>query len=516
MMSAVAGLRAQQTAMDVIGNNISNVNTAGFKASNTNFTDLFYQTLQQGNESVNPTQVGYGSRVGSVDKDMSSTGATNTDNPLDLYVDGEGFFAMNTKSDGSGTTYFSRLGNFHIDPSGFLVDSNGAYVESAKGSGTNTTVGTPICLMGSTFHSTTGQTIKIEGDTYKQLSNIQVNKDGTVNASLADQVGTLSLDTVNSTPIADTVFVPTAAGASIPSTDYQTGASPLLSVVIGNDGSVSATNAAGAGTIVKLTSLIGGMFVPTDITKGGDVQITSTNAADIAFTANADGTVNATYTNGAVTETGTLKDSDGNAFNLLGEIYQDAAVPPNPYTISAGNVGSFTYSLNSSGAVVADDGTNPPYTLLGKQMNIFGETFESSDGVSGQTIDATDYNSFSNITFNADGTITAAFNGDNGTIADVKPQDLKIALATFVNPNGLYESGNSYYTANISSGDPSYIGAGDGNSTVIRSGELEMSNVDLAKEFTNMIVTERGFQANSRVITVSDSMLEELVNLKRS
>jgi flagellar hook protein FlgE len=103
-----------------------------------------------------------------------------------------------------------------------------------------------------------------------------------------------------------------------------------------------------------------------------------------------------------------------------------------------------------------------------------------------------------------------------GTIKNATENDVDIALANFVNPNGLNESGNSYYVAGVSSGNPSYVIAGSGNATVIRSGELEMSNVDLAKEMTNMIVTERGFQANSRVITVSDSMLEELVNLKRS
>jgi flagellar hook protein FlgE len=92
---------------------------------------------------------------------------------------------------------------------------------------------------------------------------------------------------------------------------------------------------------------------------------------------------------------------------------------------------------------------------------------------------------------------------------------LRIALVSFVNPDGLLEAGNSNFVASTSSGDPNYLAAGSGNSIVIRSGELEMSNVDLAKELTNMIITQRGYQSNSRVITTSDEMVQDLLNLKR-
>jgi len=394
MSSAISGLRAQQVAMDTIGNNISNVNTAGFKASTVNFTDLFYQTLKQGSEAINPAQVGYGSKVGSVDKDMSSTGATTTDNPLDLYVDGEGFFAVNTNANGTGTTYFTRLGNFHVDPTGHLVDSNGNFIMGAKGSGALANLGQPIDLMSSTFHSSTGTAIKIDPSTYKQLSNVQVNSNGTISASLNDQVGLLSADVLDNVTY-------TLAGAQTTSDNF---------------------------TLVPIT-----------------------------------GKINDTTT------------SDTLAFN-------NGSVPAN----------------NS---------------LLG--MEIY-----DSDTGKGHTISATDIANISNITLEVGGNLTADYAYSDGTsltgtIVNPNRANLTVALATFVNPNGLYETGNSYYNANISSGDPSYIVAGDGNATNVRSGALEMSNVDLAKEFTSMIVTQRGFQANSRVITVSDSMLQELVDLKR-
>ena len=474
MMSAVSGLRAQQTAMDVIGNNIANVNTAGFKASNTNFTDLFYQTLQQGTEAVNPTQVGYGSQVSSVDKNMSSTGATNTDNALDLYVDGEGFFTVNTKLDGTGTTYFTRLGNFHIDSTGHLADSNGNYVLGAQGSGNNVTPGAPINLMGATFHSTTGQIIQIDSSTYKQLSDIQVNTDGTISAAIGDQVGVISNDTIAN-----------GQYGTVTSLAGTTATAPTGGALINSAGN-AVYDASGA---VNLYGL-----------KVGSVTIDASNVADCSnIKLNANNTISLDYDDGTTSITGgTLMQADG----TTQEKY-----------VQSGSVNTTTGALTDAMGSAVDDPS-------GNAINLLGMAVEGADG-NGFTVDANNIGNITSATFNADNTVTVNYKDDSGvahtgTLKDITQNDQTIALATFVNPNGLNQAGDSYYTADTSSGSPSYVIAGDGNSTVIRSGELEMSNVDLAKEFTNMIVTERGFQANSRVITVSDSMLEELVNLKRS
>jgi flagellar hook protein FlgE len=326
LSSAVSGLEAQQTAMNVIGNNIANVNTTGFRSSTANFEDLYYQTLNAGNSEVNPSQVGYGSQVSGVTKNMTSAGATQTDNPTDLYIDGKGYFAVNTQvaTDGTATgqTYYTRVGHLSVDSNGFLVDGNGNYVMSAAVD----------------------------------------SSDGTVTSTNAVELG-------NST-------------------------TPMY--LIPNDGSAA-------------------------------IEINGTT---------------------------------------------DSTVP----------------------SVAASD--------------------------------------LSNIAIGSDGTITATANGVTGTIAtdstgiDATTGEVtdpeRIVLANFVNESGLTEAGNNYYTASQSSGAPSLTVAGSNsaagttNSTVLRSDALEMSNVDLASEFTNMIITERGFQANARVITVSDSMLDELLSLKRS
>jgi flagellar hook protein FlgE len=124
-----------------------------------------------------------------------------------------------------------------------------------------------------------------------------------------------------------------------------------------------------------------------------------------------------------------------------------------------------------------------------------------------------------NVSINSDGTISASIDNETGTLqigtgADAKP--ITIGLATFLNSSGLTQVGNNFYTANASSGTANVAQPGVGNDTTIVTGALESSNVDLATEMTNMIVTQRGYQADARVITVSDSLLEELVNLKRS
>ena len=109
MMSAVTGLKAQQTSMDVIGNNIANVNTAGFKSSSTQFEDLFYQTLSGATVETNPSQVGYGAEVSGVSKNMTSAGATTTDDPWNLYIDGDGYFAVASQTGATTPSYFTRV-----------------------------------------------------------------------------------------------------------------------------------------------------------------------------------------------------------------------------------------------------------------------------------------------------------------------------------------------------------------------------------------------------------------------
>lgn len=282
LYSGVSGMRSHQTKMDVIGNNIANVNTNGYKSQRATFRDIYYQQLSNPNKpdtatnrgGTNSSQVGYGAQIASIDTIHSLSGYSPTNKSTDLYINGDGYFAVENPS---GDKFYTRYGAFNFDSAGSLVDSNG-------------------------------------------------------------------------------------------------------NIVLGT---VGATKSLGKESI----------------------KINDTNIK--------------------------------------------------PLTI-------------------------------------------------------TDYKNYKNVTISADGTITGV------KLADDKIETLgQIAIATFQNPNALVLEGSSYYAASNNTGEPALYEAGLGGSGSLVTGGLEMSNVDLANEFSDMIVTQRGFQANTKIISVVDQMLEELVNLKR-
>jgi flagellar hook protein FlgE len=272
MYSAVTGLKSHQTMMDVIGNNIANVNTPGFKSSRVLFKDMYYETISDASGpspnmgGKDPSQIGYGAIVASIQINNTKCGYQQTSRPLDMYIAGEGYFTIN---DPTGGMSYSRVGAFEFDTDGNLIDSNGNFVMGMTVSGDPPTV---------------------------TLDKIQV-------ANFAD----------------------------------------YNEIAISADGTVTGTN-----TVTMTVDTLG-----------------------------------------------------------------------------------------------------------------------------------------------------------------------QLAIAVFNNPNGLSQEGNTYFKQTTNSGDPTYVAAASALAGPLVSGGLEMSNVDLAKEFTDMIVAQRGFQANSRVITTSDQILEELVNIKR-
>lgn len=282
LYSGVSGLKSHQTKMDVIGNNIANVNTYGFKSQRATFRDVYYQTIKSPSEGslerggTNSSQVGYGTKVGSIDTIHSLTGYSPTDKSTDLYISGEGYFVAKNSN---GDKLYTRLGAMDFDSKGNLVDVNGSQ----------------ICGW--------------------------------------------------------------------------------------NEG---------------------------------------------------------------------------------------------------------VYSIDTDGKITGTDGVDP------------------------EAINIKDFSDYKNITINVDGTITA-IDKNTDTIANIG----LISVAFIPNQNALMLEGNSYYAAGNNTGTITYEIPGTKGTGGIVSGGLEMSNVDLAKEFSDMIITQRGFQANTKIISVVDQMLEELANLKR-
>lgn len=434
LYSGVSGLKVHQTKMDVIGNNIANVNTVGFKSSTVTFKDVFYQTTQSasgpnettGTGGQNAKQIGLGVSLGSISKNITSEGGSQrTDNPFDMKLSGDGFFIVNK----AGVNYFTRAGAFTTDAAGNLVN----------------------------------------GDGYNVMG-WQADKDGNV---IKDTVSKLTIKTADK--------LQTAPG--------KTEKTSFTGNINASDSSFVATKDATG----NITGYTGGITMSAQIYDSVGQQYLLTFNVAKTTTANQ-------YT---ITPT-TLKSTDGTDYS--------AALPTTQTTLTFdANKGTVTAPADPVDLDINWQGAN----ITGRDTQTISFDFSGLTSVATETSthsssDGKAVGKMTGVGVQTDGRIIAAYsNGDNVCIG-------QIAVATFDNPAGLEAVGNTMYQTTMNSGTFDGIGedvsAGGGS---ITTGVLEMSNVDLSTEFTEMITTQRGFQANSRIITVSDTMIEELTNLKR-
>ncbi len=458
MYSAIAGLKAHQTKMDVIGNNIANVNTAGFKASNVVFSDVYYQTLQSatgantatGAAGQNAKQVGLGSKLTSITTNISTQGgAQATDNAMDLMLSGDGFFIVNQ----GGTNYFTKAGAFNVDAAGNLCTSTGAMVMGWDVDENNEIVKSQVksldVMSPENLYSEPAATTKAYLSGNIDSSDPQLTGEGvpfTVN--FYDNLGysyTAVFSVTSGTIGTDGKFTPNAAGEyTVTLTDILDSDSKSILKTVGTDGKETATGiTASATTATTLTF---------DKTSGQFEGIGGKDTTALKMT---------------ITGTGA------------------ESFPAEGVTIDFSSLTQYSTSGTSS------------------------VTSTRGDKLTGEGA-GTAYGSMKGISIESSGKIYGTY--DNGT----KKLLGQIAVASFSNPAGLESIGNSMFAETQNSGE--FDGIGQDVSTgggSMSSGYLEMSNVDLSTEFTNMITTQRGFQANSRIITTSDTLLEELVNLKR-
>lgn len=449
MFSGVSGLRAHQTRMDVIGNNVANVNTVGFKSGRVTFQEVFNQTLKgagapdsaTGRGGQNPMQIGLGIGVGSIDTITTRGSLQRTDNPTDLSIEGEGYFIL--RGGNNDTFKFSRAGNFGVDKLGNLVAGNGAnvqgwqaYTRNADGSFDFDTE-KPI------------EAINLYSDTYNKNKRAIAAKN-TSNAIFAGNLDSSKVALVTPTlPINAT-----NSQFSVPMTVYDS---------LGNNYKVNL------------------YFAKTAIGSSGSGSTTT------EWSWSMDGGSSASaLASGGTAAMGTV------TFDNNGQI------------VSGASGMTFNVDIQPVGSNVGADKftVNLDFTKL---------TMYSSDS-SAKPTNVDGYSTGNLITFNigADGIITGIYS--NG---QQQPLGL-VALASFENPAGLQKVGDNMFIPTTNSGDfKKGLKAGSEGVGTLNPGTLEMSNVDLSKEFTDMIITQRGFQANSRIITTSDEMLQELVNLKR-
>jgi len=381
MYAAVAGLRTHQAKMDVIGNNISNINTFAFKKARATFRDQFYQTMWGSSNAGlvygggNPSQVGYGTSLSSIEVDFGTASGAPTGNGMDVMINGNGFFLVGQYNGlGIGTTSrphsdpavmnmtslsLTRVGIFNIDGNGNLVDSGRNYVY--------------------------GYDVKY--------------------VPLLDEEGNQVLDT---------------NGDPVMSTEREVD-----------------------------RSLLQMLSVPL-------------------IWMNPDGSA--------------LRGASGESYVTV------------PYLGRTGADGYEVHPVTGERLLVGDSGGVTKAEL---------EADPPEDGAYLAPM------KLYNISIGQNGTVVGMNEWNEPVVIGV------LAIANVPNPNALESEGNGYYKAKENTGTLTAEEAGGGGTGLLRAGALEMANVDLAQEFTDMITTQRGFQANGRIITVTDEMLAELINLKR-
>ena len=436
LFSAVSGLKAHQTKMDVIGNNIANVNTVAYKSQSVTFGDVYYQTTQvatgpneaSGKGGTNAKQIGLGSTVGAISVDPTAQGASErTDNTWDLMISGDKFFVVSN----AGNTYFTRAGDFTTDLDGAIVTQSGANVMGWKA-------------------DADGNIIK---DRVQALYATSPEYTYTAPAATTGVTITGNVDSRETGDIAYTVNFYDSLG-----NEYQ---ATLNLTYDSKDAAAGTTSYNVVGGSVTMNGQ------PTELSVSCDSQVVFNTNTGASIVGNA---------GLALTFTDNSADGSGNIAN-----------------IGTNNGNTSTINLDASGLTMYAAASN-----INATMGINGTGAGKAVG------------KMTSVGVNEAGQIVASYsNGDT-------KKSGQIAVASFTNPSGLEKVGDNLYAATLNSG--SFDGIGEDiseSSGKITSGYLEMSNVDLADQFTNMITTQRGYQANSRIITVSDTMLEELINLKR-
>lgn len=484
LFSGVSGLKVHQTRMDVIGNNISNVNTIGFKSSSVTFSDVFYQKTQSasgpnattGTTGRNAMQIGLGSNVASITSSIGTTGPSQrTDNPFDVMIEGDGFFIVNY----GGSNYFTKAGSFGVDAYGTLCTAAGAsvmgwQVDPMDPTKTVADIVSPLNIMSpENLYAEPQATTQayISGNIDKNDSQIASNATGKrVNLSFYDKTGHSYKADLRVRQDANST---NNYNVDVLDIKDETGQSIFVLKEIQTDGSVK-YKASGITTVQLGEST----FTASNIDENtGEFELTATASVPLQF----NGASGAFVSVGS----GTAADATNNSVTLsIGGTAAGGDSPFSPINVDFSKITMYSTSGNSS--LEANKG-NFEGIGAGKQVgNMTGISIDASGKIYGR------YD-----------------NGDSRLLG-------QIAVASFSNPAGLESIGNSMFTATQNSGDFDGIGQdptqGGGSLT---TGVLEMSNVDLSAQFTDMITTQRGFQANSRIITTSDTLLEELINLKR-
>jgi flagellar hook protein FlgE len=473
LFAGVSGLKNHQTRMDVIGNNIANVNTIGFKKGRVVFQDMLSQTLRSAASSstnrggTNPIQVGLGMSLASIDVIHTTGSFQPTGKNTDLSIEGEGFFMV-----GEGKNiFYTRAGNFELDlnnvfihggtgliAQGILADSTGKI--NPKGQIEDINLAAQVSSPSrATTEINFAKNLDFRAELQEVIENVSHENGVSTEIDLIPPLNKIVVKDASGNLLVEN----DPAGFSV---DYSTGKLTIEAAAESKDYTISYYEPNYSTSVSIFDSKGNTHLVNVCYTKIADNEWAVNTSVDDVFPSNGSGQ-------------GTLEFDP-----ITGELLNST-------------VSNVVYDVN--GAASLDFALN--FENITEYAGDFTITYTGQDGYEAGYLEE--------VSVDSNGVLNGSFsNGQSRALA-------QLTIATFSNPAGLTKAGNNLYTISNNSGVPDQGIPGISGRGIIKPETLEMSNVDLTQEFVDMIVTQRGFQANSRVITTSDQILEELVNLRR-
>ena len=534
MWTGVSGLQTHGEKMSVVGNNIANINTVGFKGATMHFEDFISQDV---NTAAGVGQIGRGVAIGASYADFSQGAFETTNEATDLAIGGRGFFRVKVK--GEETTYYTRAGNFRFDKDGYLVDPHGYVLQGwAIDNSTSTALassGSSTATSGSSAIKGAGlpTDVRIEGFTAKPKATEQVtmitnldSRDG--NDNVADATNPFfSMFSVwngqNETPLGETQF---AYQSTIKVYD-EGGSSHDLTVYFDQVASVSSTGERYweymvtvppsedgrviDGQTVRNSGVAGVVMIGT-LTFDSSGQLKNMSAFTLAssatgnlgslgnwtpaqFNTNGQPVFTANFT-GQPSASGTAESNARNIGINFG------------LTNANTSAGWATGAVANAAAIGTDPSLLPEFAAIRVNANAT-TSFSGSSSTQLQSQDGYTFGFLQNVSVDRDGILTGRYS--NGVVLEL----FQITLYDFVNKWGLKRNGSNLFSETRESGEATAGPANANGYGSISSNSLEQSNVDMAAEFVQMITTERGFQANSKMVTAVDGLLQTVIQMKR-
>ncbi len=545
LLTGVSGLASHQKMIEVVGNNLANLNTVGYKARRAHFSDVFYETIKAGGgggagSGSNATQIGNGSKIASVGVNFSQGILETTSSRFDFAIDGDGFFV----ADSAAGPAFARAGVFNINNNGFLVDSSTGFHIQRFGN-----VGETDSLFPG-FQTPGDNSIQIPlGATVPGRATMEASVSGNLSAAAN---GALSQILDSSTGL--TASSAAATGTTLLN-DLDIVTTPLASGdfidVQGTDADGTALNfqiaVDATTTVADLVSALDTAITGADVMLGinGEIQVTAIQGGvsllSLNLTENAGntGVMDLSSFNFLTSQQGAEGEvvrgavevfDERGAGHLIGLTFDKqldgtwtmtADLDAAEGTITDATVSGITFGTDGTLSGVTGPDSQIVFDFIGQSGS---QTVQLNFGTTGTLSGLTSIPGESSVASTQDGFSTGTLVDvnveGNGLIEGVGSNGLRfpiaqLALATFKNPHGLSASGNNFFQGSLASGDAQIGQPGTSGRGRVSSGQLENSNVDIAVEFTRLILAQRGFSANARTITVTDEVLEELNSLVR-